>query len=244
MQASPLPSDDSATTDAVIAERIAAGDKDALRALIRKYNQRLYRTARAILADDAEAEDAVQEAYLTAYRSMGGFRGEARLSTWLIRIVANEAITRQRKRARRAAVIPLDAGSAESISARDLVESPSHEEPEQQAMRAESRRVLEAKIDALPEAYRAVFMLRAVEEMSVEETAVALDIPQATVRTRYFRARSLLRESISREFDMATENAFAFAGARCDRMLANVLEGVAREAALPGNNPLNPKDTT
>src|SRR4051812_23532136 len=113
MQVHSRPSDKTPMTDEVMAERVALGDTDALKTLGEKYNQRLYRTARAILGDEAEAEDVVQEAYLVAYRAMGGFRGEAKLSTWLIRIVANEALARQRKRTRRAAVIPLDSGSRE-----------------------------------------------------------------------------------------------------------------------------------
>src|SRR3954462_1090392 len=116
MQVQPRASDKAPMADAVMAERVAQGDTDALKALVKKYNQRLYRTARAILGDEAEAEDVVQEAYLIAYRAMAGFRGEAKLSTWLIRIVANEALARQRTRTRRAAVIPLD-GSSHEIDA-------------------------------------------------------------------------------------------------------------------------------
>jgi RNA polymerase sigma-70 factor, ECF subfamily len=232
-------------TDSELARRVAAGDKEAFRALIRKYNQTLYRTARAILRDEAEAEDAVQEAYLVAFRSMAGYRGDAKLSTWLVRIVANEAIARYRKRMRRAEVIPLDASSdlppGFGGGSGDGPPPTDPGEPEHEAVRAETRRMLESKIDQLPEDFRAVFMLRAVEEMSVEETAFALGIPQATVRSRYFRARSALRESISRDFDVAVEKAFGFAGDRCDRMLANVL---ARLEELPPANPENSEGET
>ncbi len=222
-------------TDAEIARRIACGNEDAFHLLMRRHNQTLYRTARSILKDDAEAEDAVQEAYLLAYRAMGAFRGDAKLSTWLVRIVANEAIARSRKRSRRAEVIRLD-GDAESASAAEemnMNESPS-ELPEDGALRAETRRLLEAKIDALPDAFRAVFVLRALEEMTEKETAEALGIPEATVRTRLFRARGLLREALAREIDFALEDAFAFAGERCDRMVAGALarlkESQARDA--------------
>src|SRR6266496_1911029 len=211
-------------TDPELARRIATGDKHAFELLMRRHNQKLYRTARSILKDDAEAEDAVQEAYLLAYRGMGRFRGDARLSTWLVRIVVNEAVTRLRRRGRSAEVIRLD-GDAEpdsEIAEADMNEA-TPEQPEHAALRAETRRLLESKIDELPDAFRLVFVLRALEELSVEETAAALAVPEATVRTRFFRARGLLREALSKEIDLAYGDAFAFAGARCDRIVAHVL---------------------
>ena len=212
------------SSDVEIAQRIAAGDSDELRLLMRRHNQTLYRTARSILKDDAEAEDAVQEAYLLAYRGMGGFRGDAKLSTWLVRIVANEAIGRLRKRSRRGEVIRVNDESEQSGDAAYVnTGDASPERPEHIALRMETRRLLEAKIDQLPDAFRTVFVLRAIEEMTVEETAEALDIPQATVRTRFFRAKSLLRDALSHETNFAFEDAFAFAGARCDRSVAGVL---------------------
>ena len=210
--------------DTEIARRIAAADPDAFQLLMRRYNQTLYRTARSILKDDAEAEDAVQEAYMLAYRAMGAFRGDAKLSTWLIRIVANESIARSRKRSRRAEIIQLS-GEPESdadVSEVNMNEA-APEQPEHAAVRAETRRLLEGKIDALPDVFRTVFVLRALEELTVEETAVSLGIPAATVRTRYFRAKGLLREALAREIDFAYGDAFAFAGARCDRIVAGVL---------------------
>jgi RNA polymerase sigma-70 factor, ECF subfamily len=211
--------------DLEIAQRIAAGDRDQLRLLMRRYNQRLYRTARSILKDDAEAEDAVQEAYLLAYQAMGDFRGGAKLSTWLVRIVVNEAIGRVRKRNRRAELIQLDGTThQESDTVEGNMSEASPEQPEHAALRAETRRLLEAKIDLLPDAFRTVFVLRAVEEMTVEEAAACLDIPPATVRSRYFRAKGLLRESLAREIDVTLEDAFGFAGERCDRIVAGVLE--------------------
>lgn len=210
--------------DVEVARRVAAGDEDAFRLLMRRHNQTLYRTARSILRDDAEAEDAVQEAYLLAYRAMGSFRGDAKLSTWLVRIVANEAIARSRKRSRSAKVIRLDGDAGPDSEAGELrMNEATSEQPEHGALRAETRRLIEKGIDGLPEAFRAVFVLRALEEMSVEETAAVLDIPEATVRTRFFRARGLLREALAREIDFAFEDAFAFAGARCDRIVAGVL---------------------
>jgi RNA polymerase sigma-70 factor (ECF subfamily) len=207
--------------DAELALRAAEGDEVAFECIMRRHNRLLFRTARSILHADAEAEDALQEAYLRAWRALGGFRAEARLSTWLVRIVINESLGRLRKKD--AQIIPLepDAGSFEQS---DLAEQDDAEaQPDRAAFRAEMRSLIEARIDQLPEAFRSVFMLRAVEELSVEEVACVLEIPQATVRTRFFRARSLLREGLSREIDMAIADAFSFDGERCDRIVAGVL---------------------
>jgi RNA polymerase sigma-70 factor (ECF subfamily) len=204
--------------DGLLARRVADGEETALRELLRRHNQRLFRTARAILRDDAEAEDAVQEAYLKAIRAIGNFRGDAKPSTWLTRIAANEALERLRRRPK-AEVLPLEP-DIEPMPHDDVVPP---ETPEASAMRAETRRIVERRIDALPEAFRTVFVLRVVEEMTVEETAAALAIPEATVRTRLFRARSLLRESLAREVDLAIDDAFGFAGERCERITAAVV---------------------
>jgi len=175
-------------SDPELAQRIASGDKDAFELLMRRHNQILYRTARSILKDDAEAEDAAQEAWLLAYRAIGNFRGDAKLSTWLVRIVVNEAISRRRKRSRGAEVIQLNGETQEDREAvEENVNQTLPEQPEHAARRAQTRRLLEAKIDELPDAFRTVFVLRALEELSVEESAVALGIPEATVRSRFFR---------------------------------------------------------
>ena len=218
------PSDSS---DVDLAQRIAHGDSAAFEVIMRRHNRALFRTARAILRDDAEAEDALQEAYIKAYRMMAEFRGESRLSTWLGRIVANEALMRLRKSVRRSGIIPFQS-SATTEEVNQISDTAMHQGPEISAQRAEMRKLIEAKIDALPDAYRPVFMLRAVEEFSVEETADILHIPAATVRSRFFRARSLLREALAKEVDFACEDAFAFAGSRCDRIVANVLERIGR----------------
>lgn len=205
--------------DAELAGRVALGDTAAFETLMRRHNRMLFRTARAILRDDAEAEDALQEAYLHAYEAMGTWRSDAKLSTWIARIVANEALMRLRKRTRRAAIVPLQPGAALD----PIVDPDMNTTPERSAERLQVRRLLEAEIGALPDDYRAVFMLRAVEELSVEETAEVLRIPPATVRSRLFRARSLLREALAAKVDLACEEAFGFAGERCDRIVANVL---------------------
>ncbi|HXJ54603.1 MAG TPA: RNA polymerase sigma factor [Burkholderiales bacterium] len=216
------------TSDAELARLVAGGDQAAFEAVMRRYNRALFRTARAILRDDAEAEDALQEAYLQVYRTMASYRGEARLSTWLARVVANEALMRLRKQTRRSAIVPLQPGVAvEEIN--EIAEGGMDKQPEAAARRAEMRKLLEERIDALPGAYRAVFMLRAVEEYSVEETANILQIPEATVRSRFFRARSLLREGFASEVDLACEDAFGFAGERCDRIVARVMQRLSEE---------------
>ena len=223
MQPATLAVTDDGTPDNELAQRIGKRDHRAFQVMMRRYNQMLFRVARSILKDDAEAEDAVQEAYMLAYRAIEGFRGESKLSTWLVRIVANESIARLRKRKRGAEVIRLDGDAMSEDSREESMNESTPERPESATLRAETRKLLEAKIDELPDAFRAVFVLRAVEEMSVDEAAAALDIPEATVRTRFFRARGLLRESLSREIDLAHGDAFSFAGARCDRIIANVM---------------------
>jgi RNA polymerase sigma-70 factor, ECF subfamily len=136
--------------------------------------------------------------------------------------VANEALMRLRKQARRSAIIPLQPGVAVD-ELNQIAEGSMEKGPESAARRAEMRKLLEERIDALPGAFRAVFMLRAVEEYSVEETAAILQIPEATVRSRFFRARSLLREGLAAEVDLACGEAFGFAGERCDRVVAAVM---------------------
>ena len=215
----------SALPDWDLAERMRGGDQRAFELVMRRHNRLLYRTARAILRDDAEAEDCVQEAYLQGFRSIAAFRGESKLSTWLTRIVVNQALGTMRKRKKQDSDISLDNvldldGHVRGASA--SVGEP--EQPEASALREEMRRILERNIDQLPSAFRTVFMLRALEEMSAQETAECLGIPEATVRTRFFRARSLLRESLEKDVDVALEGAFAFDGARCDRIVQAVLD--------------------
>jgi RNA polymerase sigma-70 factor, ECF subfamily len=177
-----------ASLDAELVARTVAGDMRALKTLMRLHHGTLYRTARAILRDDAEAEDAVQDAFLQAFRALGTFRGESKLSTWLVRIAANEALMRLRRNAKAAARTDVEFDALVSPEAG----------PESTAQGGELRQLLEAHIGALPDAYRTVFMMRAIEELSVEETAAALGIPEATVRTRYFRARNLLSQAMTR----------------------------------------------
>jgi len=205
-----------ATDDADLVRRIGLNDQAAFESLMRQHNGRLFRVARAILKDDAEAEDALQDAYLDAFRHISAFRGDSQLSTWLVRIVANQALMRLRRQKRERIVVPFTPMTTERSE--DTRESPTAA-----TLRAETRRILERRIDELPVAFRTVFILREVEEMSVEQTAEALGIPAATVRSRLFRARALLRAALARDMDVATGDVFGFAGSRCDRIVAAVL---------------------
>ena len=215
-------------SDAELVNQVSAGEPGAFEFLMRRHNQTLYRTARSIVKDDTEADDIVQESYLLAYRNLRQFRGDATLSTWLTRIVVNEANGRLRKTRRRAEIIQLIPEAEWSESTEESpMSDPSGEsfadQPEQAALRAETRRLIEAQIDALPEILRTVFVLRAVEELSVEETAAVLGVPGATVRSRFFRAKGILREALARDVDHAMETAFSFDGERCDRIVEGVL---------------------
>ena len=208
--------------DHELAARAAAGDQPAFESIMRRHNRLLFRTARSILKSDTEAEDALQDGYLRAWRAFHAFRAESKLSTWLVRIVINESLGRLRQRS--ASVIPLTAAvDGADRQPEDWMEDDPDCRPDRVATRGEFRRLMEARIDLLPDAFRSVFMLRAVEELSVEEVALALDVPEATVRTRFFRARALLREGLSRDVDVALGDAFSFDGERCDRIVARVL---------------------
>lgn len=195
---------------------------------MRSHNQLVFRTARSILHSDAKAEEAAQDAWLNAWRALDRFRGDSRFSTCVVRITRNQVLGRLRRTS--AQIIPLEAAmiSSDPETQASLADEP-HSNPQQELARSQMRRLMEERIDLLPEVYRTVFMLRAVEEMSVEDVAAALEIPEATVRTRFFRARSLLRESLAQEMGTALSSAFAFDGARCDRIVSNVMVRVRAE---------------
>jgi RNA polymerase sigma-70 factor (ECF subfamily) len=212
-----------ATADLALADRIAHRDATAFEQLMRQHNGRLFRIVRAILKDDAEAEDALQDAYVDAYRHIGEFKGTAQLGTWLTRIAVNHALMRLRKHRRERQVIPMHEPDVDALSEAESVPDPSAESPVTTTLRAEMRALLERRIDELPVAFRTAFVMREVEEMTVDETAAALGIPPATVRTRLFRARTLLRTALANDIDVATRDVFGFAGARCDRIVAAVL---------------------
>lgn len=208
----------------------ANSDLAAFETLMRRHNQQLYRAARSILRDEAEAEDAVQEAWWKAYGHLRDFRAESRPATWLTRIAINEALMRRRRNRSREALIQ----SAYQVPpAQDTMPTPAPDTaaptsvtPEQAAWRAELRHLLEQRIDELPEHYRTVFMLRAVDDMPAAEVATVLGLPEATVRVRFMRARRLQQKALQAEFDPRAAGAFSFAGHRCDRIVAGVLARV------------------
>lgn len=232
MEARNIPLD--AVDDPGLVLQVQRGHSAAFGALMRRYNRRLYRTARSILKDDGAAEDALQEAYIAAYRHIDGFRGDAAVGTWLTRIVVNEALQALRKTRRERVVVPF-AESTDGNDVPDVADIPART-PENLLLRAEIRRLVESKIDALPEAYRTVFMLREVEDMTVEETAAALGIPEATVRSRLFRAKARLREALAQEVDVATQDVFGFDGERCDRIVETVLARIGAAPHPPGSS--------
>ena len=207
--------------DQELVRSIVSGDRAALVLLIRRYNQLLYRTARSILKDDSEAEDAVQEGWLLAYNGFANFRHDAQVSTWLVRIIVNVAVGRLRKNVHRSTLFHMRDNIPQK--AQELGQD-SPERPDEALSRADTRRLIEAKIDSLPAPYCVAFVLRAVQELSVTEISEALSIPKATVRSRYSRARSLLRKSLSKELDAALGDAFLFAGERCDSIVNSVIE--------------------
>lgn len=224
--AASMPTD--ASSDAELVNLAVAGNDAAFALIMRRHNRLLYRSARSILKNEDDTQDAVQEAYLHAWRALSTFRSDAKLSTWLVRIAVNEALGRLRHSGAR--VIPLTASiDMDGETPEMQMQANPDDQPESTAMRAQVRQQIEARIDTLPVQFRTVFMLRGVEELTVEEVALMLDIPEATVRSRFFRARSILREGLSRDIDMAVGDAFSFAGARCDRIVEGVLAKIAHE---------------
>ena len=213
-----------ALSETALAALAVGGDRDAFRAIMQRCNQRLFRIARSVVRDDAEAEDVLQESYLRAFAAIGGFRGEASLFTWLTQITLNEARVRLRKRRHS---VGLEAIETEQENGAQVIAFPRSfgaGTPESDAARAETRRLMEAAIDELPEAFRLVFILREIEGCTGEETAQQLGIQVETVKTRLFRARKLLRQALHEKLASSVTEAFPFLGARCERITAAVLE--------------------
>ncbi|MBS0503511.1 MAG: RNA polymerase sigma factor [Proteobacteria bacterium] len=228
MTAQPRP-DYAALSDAQLAALIAARDPAAVRLVTERNNQRLFRTAWSILKDRSDAEDAVQSAYLHAFAAIGSYEGRATLSTWLTRITINEALGRARAAQRRRT--QLDASAVIDLNdyrERLMRGSSQGNAPDADFAQAEVRRMLERAIEDLPRPFRLVFVLRDVEGLSIEETAAALDLPQATVKTRQLRARRRLREALAPELKSALTGSFPFAGADCAAMTERVLAALPR----------------
>jgi RNA polymerase sigma-70 factor (ECF subfamily) len=202
-------------TDEEIVIEVLEGNKQLFEQLMRRNNRRVYRAALAIVKDDREAEDVMQDAYVRAYEHLGEFQGRARFSTWVTRIAVHEALARTRRRGRHE--------SLDSLSEDAAMPPTNQPTPEESTSDREMRVVLERAIGSLPDDFRAVFMLRAVEEMSGGETAACLGIPEDTVKTRLHRARSRLQEILLAELEPKVTATFDFAAPRCDRVVAGVL---------------------
>ena len=205
--------------DAALIERAQQRDGAAFWLIIKRHNQRLHRVASAVLNDDTEAEDILQETYIHAFTHLSEFRGDAQLSTWLTRIALNQALGRRRQRRPLVDVKAIESMAA-PFSAHEL-------DPEQAATLDEIRRLLESAVSGLPERYRIVFVMRDVEEMSIEETALLLGLRPQTVSTRLHRARKLLRQALQDKLATVFTDTFLFAGPRCDRLTQLVLDRLA-----------------
>jgi RNA polymerase sigma-70 factor, ECF subfamily len=213
----------STLSDAEVVRRVRGGEAALFEILMRRHNQRLYRAARAIVKDEGEVEDVMQQAYINAYTHLHQFEERSLFSTWMMRITLNEAFARRRKLLQSASVADAPRGlDPERGAPMDTMTSP-QPDPERQAYAAELRRLLEDAVDALPEAYRAVFMLRDVEGLSTAETGDGLGLGEEAVKTRLHRARAMIRRSVAARVGSAAAGAFAFPATRCDRVVAGVL---------------------
>jgi RNA polymerase sigma-70 factor, ECF subfamily len=207
-------------SDQDIVGQVLAGNTGVFELLMRRYNERLYRAARAITRDDGEAEDVMQQAYVNAYFNLRQFKGEAKFSTWLTRITVNEALARVRRRAR---YEPFD----DDLSNVETLMMPNSAlTPEREAFTGELRELLEWAIDTLPDGAREVFVLREVEGLSTAETAASLGVSDDVVKTRLSRARAALRRSLLERTGASAPDAFRFHRPRCDRIVAQVLERI------------------
>jgi RNA polymerase sigma-70 factor (ECF subfamily) len=219
-------------TDAELRSPVSQGSASAFAAIMRRNNRRLYRIARSILNNDAEAEEAVQETYLRAFTNLHSFRGAATLSTWLARIVINEALGRLRQQR---SFIDLDEVDRAVGLVREtsdaLLGTFGRTSPEAAAAHQELKVLIENAVNALPAPFRVVFVACAIEQLSIEDAAIALGIPKGTVKTRLHRAKRMLREALGAAFATMLDDIFPFAGSRCERIVAAVLERLGLQEA-------------
>jgi len=206
--------------DEEVVRRVLDGDTAVFEIIMRRYNQRLYRVARAILRDDTEAEDVMQDAYVRAYQHLGQFAGRSQFSTWLTRIAIHEALARAQRRKR---VDQLSANEWKDGEG-EMNVATSALNPEEQLSVSELGRALEGAILSIPEQYRLVLMMRDVEQMSTIETATALDLTEENVKVRLHRARAMVRKELFARAGSEAASAFGFMGVRCDRVVARVLQ--------------------
>lgn len=211
-------------SDDDVVSRVRAGETGLYEMLMRRYNQRLFRVIRSVVMNDDEAEDVLQEAWVRAYEHLDQFAGRASFSTWVTRIAFHEALARTRKSRR---WTPLENPEGEIMAEAERRQTTA-ETPEMQAERSQLGRMLQAAVDALPETYRSVFVLREVEQLSTTETAECLELSEEAVKTRLHRSRALLRRDLESRLGPAISEAYAFLGARCDRIVMRVLERIGR----------------
>jgi len=211
--------------DEDVVRRVVAGEPELFEILLRRHNQRVYRVARAVMGDDAQAEDLAQEAWVRAYQHLGEFEGRARFSTWLVRIVLHEGWTRSRK-SKRFEPIGDDSESSEEY----MTAAP---DPESRALGSEMRGYLESAVDSLPDSYRVVLMLRDVEELSTAEAAETLGLSENAIKVRLHRARAMVRQDLAARVGEGVRETFPFLGVRCDEMVRKVMLRVRGSGGPP-----------
>jgi len=213
--------------DTEIVRRVRAGDSALFEILMRRHNQRVYRVVRAVVKDETDVEDVMQQAYINAFTHLHQFEERSRFSTWLIRIALNEAFGRRRKVRLSESMTRIRSDDGESGEFMDTFPSP-EADPERQAYAQELHRVLEAAVDALPETYRTVFMLRDIEGLSTTETGEGLGLGEEAVKTRLHRARAMIRRAVTVRIGAVAAGAFQFNAPRCDRVVAVVLARISQ----------------
>jgi RNA polymerase sigma-70 factor, ECF subfamily len=210
-------------SDDEVVRRVVAGERELFELLLRRYNQRIYRTVRAVLRNPDDVEDVMQQAYVSAYRHLHQFEGRSGFATWLTRIALREAGARNRKTLSLLHVVPELRGES---TMNDFPEpSP---DPETRAVASDLMQHVEAEVAALPEAYRSVLLLREVEGLSTEETAACLELSTDVVKTRLHRARTMLRDALYRRAGIGLQTIFSFGAQRCDRVVARVMDEIRR----------------
>jgi RNA polymerase sigma-70 factor (ECF subfamily) len=216
----------SSLTDAEVVKRVQAGDRAFFEILMRRHNQRVYRTARAVIKDERDVEDVMQQAYISAFTHLHQFEERSQFSTWLTRIVLNEAFGRRQKLLAESKTIAASGVDERPGDFMENITAP-QPDPERQAYAQELHRVLEEAVDALPEAYRTVFMLRDIEGLSTAETGEGLGLGEEAVKTRLHRARAMIRRTVVSRIGESAAAAFQFQAPRCDRVVAFVLDAIS-----------------